>query len=150
MTFKEKTAWVNALVTVVVGAVYFGVVGARLDGGPVSSIDYKWWMIGAVGVTIVTTIVGTIVMAIGTAISAEIKGTGSVKDIDREDERDVGIDRRGELVGYYVSSVGVLAALALAILRQDQFWIANVLYLGLLIGSVVSSAAKIVLYRRGF
>jgi hypothetical protein len=150
MSFKEKMVWVNALVTVVVGAVYFGVVGARLDGGPVSSIDYKWWMIGAVGVTIVTTIVGTIVVAIGTAISAEIKGTGSAKDIDREDERDVGIDRRGELVGYYVSSAGVLAALVLAVLREDQFWIANVLYLGLLIGSVASSVAKIVLYRRGF
>jgi hypothetical protein len=150
MTFKEKMAWINALVTVVVGAVYCGVVGARLDGGPVSSVDYKWWMIGAVGVTIVFTIIGTIVMAIGTAISAEIKGTRSVKDIDREDERDVGIDKRGALVGYYVSSVGVLAALVLAMLRQDQFWIANALYLGLLVGSVVSSIAKIVLYRRGF
>jgi hypothetical protein len=149
MSFKEKMAWVSGVVTVAVGAVYFGVVGARLDGGPVSGIDYKWWMIGAIGVTIVTTIVG-IVVSIGTAISAEIKGTGSVKDIDREDERDVGIDRRGELVGYYVSSAGVLAALVLAVLREDQFWIANVLYLGLLIGSVVSSAAKIVLYRRGF
>jgi hypothetical protein len=150
MTFKEKMAWVNMLATIAVGAVYFGVVGARLDGGPVSGIDYKWWMIGAVGVTIVSTIIGTIVMAIGTAISAEIKGEGSVKDIDREDERDVGINRRGELMGYYVSSVGVLAALVLAILRQDQFWIANALYLFLVIGAVVSSAAKIVLYRRGF
>jgi hypothetical protein len=150
MTFKEKMAWVSALVTVAVGAVYFVVVGARLDDGPVSGIDYKWWMIGAVGVTIVGSIVGTIVMAIGTAISAEIKGEGSVKDIDREDERDVGIDRRGELIGYYVSSVGVLAALVLAMLREDQFWIANALYLFLLIGSLVSAAAKIVLYRRGF
>jgi hypothetical protein len=150
MTFKEKMAWVNMLATIAVGAVYFGVVGARLDGGPVSAIDYKWWMIGAVGVTIISTIIGTIVMAVGTAISAEIRGTGSVKDIDREDERDVGINRRGELMGYYVSSVGVLAALVLAILRQDQFWIANALYLFLVIGSVVSSAAKIVLYRRGF
>jgi hypothetical protein len=150
MTFKEKMAWVNMCATIAVGAVYFGVVGARLDGGPVSGIDYKWWMIGAVGVTIVSTIIGTIVMAIGTAISAEVKGEGSVKDIDREDERDVGINRRGELIGYYVSSLGVLAALVLAILRQDQFWIANALYLFLVIGSVVSSAAKIVLYRRGF
>ena len=73
-----------------------------------------------------------------------------MKDIDREDERDKNIDRRGELVGYYVSSVGVVAALVLAMLREDQFWIANALYLFLLIGSVVSSVAKIVLYRRGF
>ena len=150
MSFKEKMAWVSALITAVIGAVYFGVVGAKLDGGPASGIDYKWWMIGAIGATIVSTIVGTIVVSIGTAISAEISGQGPAKDIDREDERDKSIDRRGELFGYYVSSMGVLAALVLAWLRQDQFWIANALYLFLLIGSVVSSVAKIVFYRRGF
>jgi hypothetical protein len=150
MTFKEKMAWVSALVTAAVGAAYFGVVGARMDGVPVGDIDYKWWLIGAVGVTIVASIVGAIFMAIGTAIKAEITGDGSSKDIDREDERDKNIDRRGELFGYYVSSVGVVAALVLAMWRQDQFWIANALYLFALIGSVVSAAAKIVLYRRGF
>jgi hypothetical protein len=46
--------------------------------------------------------------------------------------------------------VGVVLALVLAMLRQDQFWIANALYLFFLIGSVASSVAKIVLYRRGF
>ena len=150
MTFKEKMAWVSALVSVAVGAVYFGVVGARLDGGPVGEIDYKWWMIGSIGASIVSTIIGTIVMAIGTAIRVEITGEGSTADIDREDERDKSIDRRGELIGYYVSSAGVLAALVLAMWRQDQFWIANALYLFLLVGSVASAAAKIVLYRRGF
>jgi hypothetical protein len=150
MSFKEVTAWVNAAVTLVAGVVYFAIVGARLDGGPVSEIDYKWWMIGAVGVTIVATIVGTIIMAIATAIKVEITGQGSVDEIEREDERDKNIDRRGELVGYYVSSVGVLAALVLAMWRQDQFWIANALYLFLLIGSVASASAKIVFYRRGF
>jgi hypothetical protein len=150
MSFKEKLVWVNGMVTVVVAAVYFGVVGARLDGGPVASVDYKWWLIGTVGVTIVANIVGAIVMAIATAVRAEITGEGSSKDIDREDERDKGIDRRGELAGYYVTSVGVVAALALAMWRQDQFWIANALYLFALIGSVVASVAKLVLYRRGY
>jgi len=149
MTFREKMAWVSALVSVVVGAVYFSVVAGRSDGGPVSEIAYQWPMIIAVIATIVRSI---LVHRYGhaTAIRVEITGEGSTKDIDREDERDVGIDRRGELIGYYVSSVGVLAALVLAMLRQDQFWIANALYLFLLIGSVVSAAAKIVLYRRGF
>jgi hypothetical protein len=149
MSFKEKMAWVSALVSAAVGAVYFGVVGAKLDGGPVSEIHYQRPMIIAVIVTIVASIVGTIVMAIATAVKAEITSKGSSKDIDREDERDKSIDRRGELFGYYVSSAGVLAALVLAMLRQDQFWIANALYLFLLIGSVVSAAAKVAFYRRG-
>lgn len=150
MSFKEKMAWVSALVSVVVGAVYFGVVGGRLDGGPVSDIAYQWPMIIAIIATVAGSIVGTIVMAIATAIKAEITGEGSTKDIDRADERDKGIDRRGELVGYYVSSVGVVAALVLAMLRHDQFWIANALYLSFVVGAIVAAVAKLVAYRRGF
>lgn len=150
MPFEEKVTWVSMLVTVLVGAVYFSVVGRQLGSGPVSGIAYQSSMLIAVGATIAMTIIGTIVMSIGTAVSAEIIGNGSVKDIDRKDERDVDIGRRGELVGYYVSSVGALGALVLAMLRYDQFWIANALYLSFVIASVISSSAKIVLYRRGY
>ena len=149
MSFKEKMTWVNLVVTVAIGAAYFGVVGGMVGDGSVSEIGYQWWLIGAVGVTIAATILGAIFMAIGTAIAVEVRGEGSVDDIDREDERDKTIDKRGELVGYYVSSVGILGALALAMLRQDQFWIANTLYLGLLVGSLVGSIAKLTFYRRG-
>ena len=71
-------------------------------------------------------------------------------DVGRTDERDKDINRRGELVGYYVSSVGVVGVLALAMLRYDQFWIANALYLSFALGTLVASVAKIVTYRRGF
>ena len=150
MTFKEKMAWVNVVVSVAVAVAYFTIVGRRLDGGPVGDVAYQWPLIIAIVVSIASMIVGAIVVSIGTAIRAEITGEGSVKDIDRADERDTHIDRRGELMGYYVTSAGVLLALVLAMLRQDQFWIANALYLFMLIGSVVSSTAKIVIYRRGF
>ena len=40
--------------------------------------------------------------------------------------------------------------LALAMLRYDQFWIANALYLSFALGTFVASVAKIVTYRRGF
>lgn len=150
MSFKEKMVWVAGVVTVIVGAVYFGVVGAMIEGTPVGEIDYKWWLVGAIGASIVGSIIGAIVMAIGTAIKAEVTGEGSVDDVDREDERDKNIDRRGELYGYYVSSAGVVAAVVLAVLREDQFWIANVLYLGCLLGALASTVAKLVFYRRGY
>jgi hypothetical protein len=57
---------------------------------------------------------------------------------------------RGELVGYYASSVGVLLALGLTMLKYDYFWIANVLYLSFVIAGAVSAAVKLVAYRRGF
>jgi hypothetical protein len=150
MPFEEKVSWVSGTVAVLVGAWYASVVVPQLAGGPVSAIPYQGSMLIAIGAIIVVTIVGTILMSIGTAVTAEIKGEGGVEDIGRSDERDHDINRRGELVGYYVSSVGVLGALALAMLRADHFWIANAILAGFLVSSVVASAFKVFLYRRGF
>jgi hypothetical protein len=116
----------------------------------VAEIAYQRLLLIAIGALIVLTIVGTIVTAIGTAIFAEITGSGSVDDVGRDDERDADISRRGELIGYYVSSAGALGVLALAMLRYDQFWIANALYLSFVVGALVASVAKLVAYRRGF
>ena len=150
MSFEEKTTWVSLVVTVVVLGVYSSFVLGQLHRVPVLQIAYQWPMIITIGAMIVMTIVGTILMSIGTAISAEIRGKGSVDDIGRTDERDKHINRRSELVGYYVSSAGVLGVLALAMLRYDQFWIANALYLAMMLGGLASAAAKLVAYRRGF
>lgn len=150
MPYEEKVAWVSGFVAVLVSAVYASVVVPRLGSGPVSAIAYQGPMLIAIGAMIVVTIVGMIIMSIGTAVSAEITGRGSVDDIDRTDERDDDINRRGELIGYYVSSVGLIAALALAMLKADHFWIANVIFVSLMVASVVSAAVKIFIYRRGF
>ncbi len=150
MPFEEKVSWVSGFVAVLVGAVYASVIVPQLGSGPVGAIAYQVPMLIAIGAMIVVTIVGMILMSIGTAITAEITGSGSVEDIGRSDERDHDINRRGELVGYYVSSVGVLAALALAMLRADHFWIANAIFLGFMVSSVVGSAYKVFIYRRGF
>lgn len=158
MSFEEKTTWVSALVTVIVTAWYTSVVRGLMPGVPVAEVAYQKPLLIAVGATIVVTIVGAIVTAIGTAIgsavTAEITGEGSVEEsvagIGRSDERDKDINRRGELIGYYVSSAGVVGVLALAMLRYDQFWIANALYLSFAFGTLVASVAKIVTYRRGF
>lgn len=158
MSFEEKTTWVSAAVTVIVTAWYTSVVGGLMGGVPVAQVAYQKPLLIAVGATIVMTVVGAIVTAIGTAIgsavTAEITGERSVEDavadIGRSDERDKDINRRGELLGYYVSSAGVVGVLALAMLRYDQFWIANALYLSFALGTLVASVAKIVTYRRGF
>jgi hypothetical protein len=150
MPFEEKVSWVSGSVAILVAAVYASVIVPQLSGGQVGAIAYQAPMLIAIAAMIVVTIVGTILMSIGTAVTAEITGTGSVDEIGRTDERDHDINRRGELVGYYVSSVGVLAALALAMLKADHFWIANAIFLGFMVSSVVGSAYKILIYRRGF
>jgi hypothetical protein len=150
MSFEEKMTWVSGFVSVLVTGVYFSVVLGRLGSVPVGEIAYQVPMLIAMGAMIVMSIVGAILMAIGTAVSAEITGVGSVKDIDRKDERDVHIAQRGDLIGYYVTSVGVLGALALTMLKLDYFWIANAIFATFVVASLVSSAWKLIAYRRGF
>jgi hypothetical protein len=150
MPFEEKVTWIGGFVAIVVSAVYASVVVPQLSGGAVGAIAYQTPMLIAIGAMIVMTIVVTILMSIGTAITGEITGNGSVDDIGRTDERDHDISRRGELVGFYVTSAGIIAALALAMTRADHFWIANAIFVSFMVSSVVSAAYKIVLYRRGF
>jgi len=150
MPYEEKVAWVSGFVAILVSGVYASVVVPLLGSGPVGAIAYQRPMLIAIGAMIVVTIVGMIVMSIATAVSAQVTGSGSVDDIDRRDERDADIGRRGELVGYYVSSIGLVAALALAMLKADHFWIANAIFVSLMIATVVSSVVKVFIYRRGF
>lgn len=150
MPFEEKVTWVNAVVSAIVPAAYFAVVLSQLGNVSASEIAYQRPMLTAIGVSIVLTILGSIAMGIGTGISAELAQRGSAGDIGRKDERDVYIGRRGELAGYYVSSVGVVGAMALTMLQYEYFWIANALYLSFAVAALVSATVKLVAYRRGF
>jgi hypothetical protein len=152
MSFEEKLTWVNATTTVIVVLVYAWIVSGQLAATPVAEIDYQGPMVVAVIAMILLTIAGAIVTAIGTAISAEITSPGSAEnlDIDRSDERDKSISRRGDLVGYYVSSVLMIGALALTMIRAEYFWIANSIFAAFIIAGLTSSAVKLVSYRRGF
>lgn len=157
MSFEERLTWVNATTTVIVVAVYAWLIGDHLGTTPVNEIAYQRPMIVAVIAMIVLTIIGAIVTAIGsavgTAVRVQVTGEGSMDDIDhidRSDERDKSIGRRGDLVGYYVSSVLMFGALVITMLELEHFWIANVMFAGFVIAGLTSSAVKIVGYRRGF
>ena len=150
MSFEEKVTWVSAVVTVLAASWYAWTVGGRLGQLPVTEIAYQRPLLVAVGAMIVLTIVGTIAMAIGTAIRAEVTGEGSVDDIDRKDERDAHIGARGDRVAFYVSSVLMVGALAMAMLEWPHFWIANGIFAAFVAGGLVSAAVKLAAYRRGF
>jgi hypothetical protein len=147
MTFEEKVTWVSAVVFALVPAAYFTIVMGQLASVPASEIAYQRPMLIAIGISIVLTILGSIA---GSGIVAEITEPGSGSDIGRTDERDKQINRRGALIGYYVSSVGVVGAMALTMLEYDYFWIANALYLSFVIAAIVSATVKLVAYRRGY
>ena len=150
MPFEEKITWVNAVVAVIVPVVYFVIMLGRLGDTSAAGISYQWPLIIAIVASVVLTIVGSILAGIGTGISAELRGRSASDDIDRKDERDKQISRHGDLIGFYVSSVGMVGVLALTMLEYEYFWIASALYLSFVVGTLVGSVVKIASYHRGF
>ncbi len=150
MPFEEKITWVSAVVTVIVPVAYFLIVLGRLADSSAADIAYQRPLLIAIGASIVLTIVGSILTGIGTGISAELRGRSASGEIDRKDERDKTISRRGDLIGYYVASAGMVGVLALTMLQYEYFWIANALYLSFVVATLVSSVVKLVAYHRGF
>jgi hypothetical protein len=150
MPFEEKMTWVNVVVTVLVPVWYLVTVLGRLRHASAAEISWQKPMLVAFGATIALTIVGAIVMAIHTSVSAEIRGRKPADDVNRSDERDKSIGRRGDLVGYWVASAGMVGVLILTMLEYEYFWIGSALYLSFVVAMLVASVVKLVAYRRGF
>jgi NADH:ubiquinone oxidoreductase subunit 6 (subunit J) len=148
--FEEKITWVNAVVAVIVPVAYFAIMLVRLGNESAADISYQWPLLIAIGASIVLTIIGSVLAGIGTGISAELRGRSASDEIDRKDERDKTISRHGDLIGFYVSAVGMVGVLALTMLEYEYFWIASALYLSFVVGTLVGSVVKIVSYHRGF
>jgi hypothetical protein len=150
MPFEEKMTWVRGVVTNIVPVVYFAIMIGRLQSTPAADIAYQVPLIVAMVASVVLTVIGAILMSIGTSVVAVARGRKPEDEIDRKDERDKTISRHGDLVGYYVASAGMVGVLILTMLETDYFWIANALYLSFVVAMVVSSAVKLVAYHRGF
>jgi hypothetical protein len=150
MPFDEKFTWFSLVVSAVVSGVYFTIVLSQVGSIQVGQIAYQVPMLVAIAAMVVLTIVGTILIGVGTGIGIELSGKGASEDIGRTDERDREISRRGVLAGSVAASVGAVGALAITMLKVDHFWIANTLYLSFVAASLVSGITKLIAYRRGF
>lgn len=139
MASEERSSWVMAVVATVAYVIYLSLV---LNGGttlPLAPSVYGWPVLG----TILGAIVVAVLAEIGLAIADGVRGgkTG------RRDERDRRIHQLGEYTGQAFVVVGALAAMILAILEVDSFWIANAVYLAFVLSAVLGSITKIALYR---
>ena len=67
-----------------------------------------------------------------------------------KDQRDKEINRLGEYTGQSFVVIGALAAMVLALVEVDWFWIANVVYLCFVLSAILGSATKLAAYRRDF
>lgn len=149
MSQEQGTTWVTGIVTLLVAVWYVSTVGSMLGLAPVDDLAYHRPLLIAVGAMIVLNIVGSVALAIGKAIRAEVRTRGSTHGIDRMDERDVRIGAHGDRAGYYVVAATMVGVLAMAMLEQPYSWIANGAFLALVAATLVSAAVKLVAYRRG-
>ncbi|ADB33271.1 hypothetical protein Kfla_4235 [Kribbella flavida DSM 17836] len=138
MAFEEKRAWVFLSVSVVGYLVYLAIVLGRIDGGRADT-PYVAVMLWTIGAAIVAAIVLEVVLA----------ATGAKEDGPQKDQRDLEIARFGEQVGQSFVVIGGLAALLLAMVEADHFWIANAIYLAFVLSAVLGSVARLFAYRRG-
>jgi hypothetical protein len=139
MTFMEKSNWVVLVVAAPTLLVYVALVVPQVLTKPIAEVSWVQPMIFAIVGFIVANVLGNVVAAASNPGEAE-----------KNDERDREINRFGERVGNWLIVAGSIAALVLAMIGADHFWIANAIFFGGIAASIVSSAAKIAAYRGSF
>ena len=139
MAFEEKRAWIMVVVSAAAYATYAAIIVGRVDSTRVANVPYVATMLWSIGLAIAVSIVANIAV-----------GIASGKGAERKDPRDREIGRFGEYIGQSFLVIGGVVALGMAMAELDYFWIANVIYLGFVLSSILGSTAKIVGYRRGF
>ena len=139
MSFKEKSTWIMAVATFGAYVVYVALVLGNAELTALTEVSYTSPMLWTICAMVIVAVVAHIAVAVA-----------SPDDADKEDQRDREISRFGEYTGSWFVHIGALSALGMAMLELDYFWIANVIYLGLVLSTLLASATKIVAYRRGF
>ncbi len=139
MSVSEKRAWIMVVVASAAYASYLVIILDRSREVPLALVPYAETLLWTVGGAIVASILLDIISSLFSPRSAAAK-----------DQRDREINRLGDYIGQSFLVAGAVAALIMAMIRFDQFWIANAIYLAFVLSAILGSVAKVFAYRRGF
>ncbi len=142
MAREERAAWVGLVVTAIAMAVYAVVLTVRAGSTPIERVDWLSVMIWTIVASIVVSIVVNIVWG-------SIADAGQPRGTRFADERDREISRMGDRVGQAFMVIAGLGAIALCAVDAAPFWIANTVFAGFVLSSLVGGLARVVAYRRG-
>ena len=106
---------------------------------PLTEVAYVGPLLWSIGGAIVASIVGTILVSLANRRDGHVK-----------DQRDKEINRLGEYTGQSFVVIGALAAMVLAMLEVDWFWIAYVIYLCFVLSAILGGVTKLAAYRQDF
>ncbi len=134
MVFHERAAWAGLIASLVTVGVYIGSVrGADA---------WIWPMVWAIGIGIGLSILITIIWGI-------VVGMRDKEDATASDLRDRDIGRMGGRVEQAFLVIAGLAVIVLCAMGAELFWVANTMFAGFVVASIVGGVARVIAYRRG-
>lgn len=147
MSYQERRAIVNLLSSVVITAVYTGVMIQRYPQGDAYSPEvFRFWgayFLILIGVTIVARIVIIIAFVILNTVITR------VEEPDMMDERDQIIELKASRNALYVFSIGVVLAMGALVLEQPPAAMFAILILAGVVSEMISELSQFLYYRRG-
>jgi hypothetical protein len=142
MVYEERNLWSSLIASVISMAVYTIVVLQQANGRPLTEVDWVPIMLWTIGASIVAAIAVSIVWGI-------IAGMADPQSASTSDQRDRDIARMGGRVGQAFLVLAGLGVIVLCMVEADWFWIANTMYFGFAISTIVGGVAGVIACRRG-
>jgi hypothetical protein len=142
MVYEERNLWAGLFVSVVATVVYVIVVLQAAGGGPLTDVDWVPIMLWTIGISIAAAIIVSILWGI-------IAGARDPDGVGTSDQRDRDIAHMGNRVGQGFLVIAGLGVIVLCAVEADWFWIANTMYFGFVISTIVGGVASVIAYRRG-
>ena len=142
MVYEERNVWSSLVVSIIAMTVYTVIVLSQAAGGPLTDVDWVPIMLWTIGGSIVGAIVLSIVWGI-------LAGMRDPEGVGKSDQRDRDIARMGGRVGQAFLVIAGLGVIVLCAFEADWFWIANTMFFGFAISSIIGGIASVIAYRRG-
>lgn len=142
MVYEERNIWASLVVSVIGVTVYVVLVLMQADGGPLADVDWVPLMLWTIGASIVAAILVSIVWGM-------LAGMRDPDGVGKSDQRDRDIAHMSTRVGQAFLVIAGLGVIVLCAFQADWFWIANAMFFGFALSSIVGGIASVIAYRRG-
>jgi heme/copper-type cytochrome/quinol oxidase subunit 2 len=137
MSFREKSAWIVMLTTLVIYGLYFWKIAQAAAAGDAESFHYGPLLIETVILLVIAQIVLMVVISIIRPKDAR----------QPRDERERLIELKAVRIAFAVLSVCVLTVCCYAAFYPSSFYTTNALLLSLVLSEIVRNAGQIAYYR---
>lgn len=138
MAFREKTAWISFLTTLVIYGAYFAnFMRVRLVEGRSHGHD----LFSSFLVCVLVLVAVQIVLHIAAAAMNPAEARAPM------DEREQGVDLKATKIAFYTLQAAAACAVATLHMGADRFVIVNAVMGAIVLGEIVRSGGQIVLYR---